>query len=118
MSWVGLIKGIFPRVPPSRPPTQMLWDTLCGTDQPTEKTCSMKRIRSCLTWVVLLVSLASVETSRAGAPPTYLVIQPRRPEVTTIPSPATRYSYGWFGAQPRQHHMRHFGYYKKYTQWS
>lgn len=28
------------------------------------------------------------------------------------------YPYGWFGAPPRQHWTRHFGYYRNYTQWS
>lgn len=28
------------------------------------------------------------------------------------------YAYGYFGAQPRRHWSRHFGYYREYTQWS
>jgi hypothetical protein len=28
------------------------------------------------------------------------------------------YAYGWFGAAPRKHWSRHFGYYRNYTQWS
>ena len=28
------------------------------------------------------------------------------------------YAYGWFGAQPRRHWSRHFGYYRNYTQWT
>lgn len=28
------------------------------------------------------------------------------------------YAYGWFGACPRTHGERHFGYYRHYTQWS
>ena len=28
------------------------------------------------------------------------------------------YAYGWFGAAPRRHWSRHFGYYRNYTQWS
>ncbi len=32
--------------------------------------------------------------------------------------PVKRYAYGWFGAGPRVHWDRHFGYYRSYTQWS
>ncbi len=28
------------------------------------------------------------------------------------------YAYGWFGAEPRMHWTRHFGYYQTYTEWS
>ena len=27
------------------------------------------------------------------------------------------YAYGWFGAPPRRHWVRQFGYYRNYTQW-
>jgi hypothetical protein len=32
--------------------------------------------------------------------------------------PGYGYSYGWFGAAPRAHAERSFGYYREYTQWS
>ena len=35
-----------------------------------------------------------------------------------LPVPVTPYAYGWFGAEPRQHCVRHFGYYRNYTQWT
>ena len=34
------------------------------------------------------------------------------------PAPAAPYAYGWFGASPRVHHTRSFGYYRLYTEWS
>lgn len=67
-------------------------------------------------------------TAQAQAPP-YLVL--RAPAAPTHHAPSYNrypgqaigvttqaYSYGWFGAQPRQHWSRHFGYYRNYTQWS
>lgn len=33
-------------------------------------------------------------------------------EVTT-----QRYAYGWFGAKPRKHKYKHYGYYNRFTQW-
>ena len=32
--------------------------------------------------------------------------------------PVTPYAYGWFGATPRRQCVRHFGYYRDYTQWT
>ncbi len=69
-----------------------------------------------------------VGTIQAGPPP-YLVLRtpsapvPHQPTYDQYPGVgygvATQsYSYGWFGAQPRQHWSRHFGYYRNYTQWS
>ena len=73
--------------------------------------------RSVVVLVLLFVLLTSVDTCRAGSP-TYLDIEPRRPEGTAVPTPAQRYAYGWFGVPQRKHEVRHFGYNRNYTQWS
>ena len=74
---------------------------------------------------IVLFALAS--QAQAG-PPSYLLL--RRPEAPKhlhlVPQPASQaytvqthgYAYGYFGVAPRQHHSRHFGVYRTYTQWS
>jgi hypothetical protein len=76
---------------------------------------------------VVLTCLGLAAPAVAG-PPSYLLLrQPQAPaanghrgvaggvghEVRTY-----GYAYGWFGAAPRTHSQRHFGYYRHYTQWS
>jgi hypothetical protein len=58
----------------------------------------------------------AVGQNRTAAPP-HLTIQPGRPGYRQ-PTPATRYAYGWFGVKPRHHSVRHFGYYRNFTQWT
>lgn len=51
------------------------------------------------------------------APPPYVTLQaPRKGLLYTSAVP--RYAYGWFGAQPRSHCVRHFGYHRNFTQWT
>lgn len=85
----------------------------------------MKSIRTAV--VVSLAILLWSETVCAG-PPAYLILR-------RVESPGTNYSrghtdavmydartsgyaYGFFGAAPRSHASRHFGYYRTYTQWA
>jgi hypothetical protein len=67
-------------------------------------------------------------TARAEAPP-YLLLRtpsaplPHQPTYARYPGDGYgvsthSYAYGWFGAAPRKHWTRHFGYYRSYTQWS
>lgn len=59
---------------------------------------------------------AYVLLRRAEAPgPHYL---PGQPDAALYEARASGYAYGWFGAAPRSHASRHFGYYRTYTQWS
>ena len=60
--------------------------------------------------------------------PQYYVVQAPAPTMhagghgyypaQTQPVARHRYAYGWFGAAPKRHWSRHFGYYRDYTQWS
>lgn len=77
---------------------------------------------------VLLAGGAIAPPPASAAPPAYLVLRrteapgphhlPGEPDATLIDMPASGYAYGWFGAAPRKHASRHFGYYRTYTQWS
>ena len=35
-----------------------------------------------------------------------------------VPAVAQGYAYGWFGAAPRTHMLRHHGFYNNYVRWS
>jgi hypothetical protein len=56
--------------------------------------------------------------------PKELKRQSHGPAVATIPRAATEpvwrqpYAYGYFGARPKRHWHRHFGWNQSYTQWS
>lgn len=65
---------------------------------------------------LLLVVLGA--TAAQGAEPTYRVLKRPPPTVRTEPQVRAGYAYGWFGAPPRKHPERHFGYHRRYTQWS
>jgi hypothetical protein len=80
--------------------------------------------------VLILIGLlaAGLSGSVDSAPPEYRLL---RIETHPVPNPssgrhstdlsygpAQPYAYGWFGAAPRKHWSRHFGYYRNYTQWS
>ena len=65
--------------------------------------------------------------SAAAGGPTYLILQPPvtghhghagRFSGQSIPVTTQAYAYGYFGATPKRHCSRHFGYYRNYTQWS
>jgi hypothetical protein len=69
--------------------------------------------------------LLSATTASAADPPAYLLLRTppapggRHPHYNAYPGrPYTvhtqTYSYGWFGAQPRRHWSRQFGYYRNY----
>ena len=76
---------------------------------------------------VALLTIGGSSISWAG-PPAYLLV--RRPEspgqhyrpgvadASAHDVRASGYAYGWFGAAPRSHASRHFGYFRTYTQWS
>jgi hypothetical protein len=73
---------------------------------------------------IVLLFMAAHSLS-AGHPP-YVVLKTRpvapqshasSPGVA-VTVEAQPYAYGWFGAQPRRHMTRHFGYYRNYTEWS
>jgi hypothetical protein len=82
-----------------------------------------------LTRLAVPLLLIAASTSSAWAvPPSYLVLRraeapgpqnvPGKPPAYVEPVPAYGYAYGWFGAAPRAHSSRSFGYYREYTQWS
>ena len=77
--------------------------------------------------VGLLAILLWCQTSSA-TPPAYLIL--RRVEspgknyarghadAALYDARTSGYAYGFFGAAPRAHASRHFGYYRTYTQWA
>jgi hypothetical protein len=85
-------------------------------------------MRSFTLLVVLLLTAFALVTTAEAAPPTYLLLRkmetpgpyrvPGKPPAAMQPTRSYGYAYGWFGAAPRQHAARHFGYYRNYTEWS
>src|SRR5688500_4864626 len=77
--------------------------------------------------LVVLCTMGACAGAQAG-PPSYLLLrQAETPAAGNHPVHPARvphvvhaqsYAYGWFGACPREHAQRHFGYYRTYTQWS
>jgi hypothetical protein len=75
----------------------------------------------------LLIGSNAPPVAIAG-PPAYLVLRrqesPQRkyqagyPDAARYDARSSGYAYGWFGAAPRAHAARHFGYYRTYSQWS
>jgi hypothetical protein len=82
-------------------------------------------LRACVAAALMIACISS--TASAG-PPAYLIL--RRPEspakhngpgysdVAPYDARTSGYAYGWFGAPPRSHASRHFGYYRVWTQWT
>ena len=79
--------------------------------------------------ILLTALLVSGSASSVWAvPPSYLLLRraeapgphnmPGKPPAYVQPVPGYGYAYGWFGAAPRAHAERSFGYYREYTQWS
>ncbi len=78
--------------------------------------------------IIACVACLAFACAAGAAPPTYKVLrrgespgkhyQPGHPAAVMTESRATGYAYGYFGAPPRSHASRHFGYYRTYTQWS
>lgn len=78
---------------------------------------------------VLVVALSAglSRTAQAAYPP-YFTLQtpPSGPRQishgynpgTSVPVSTPAYSYGFFGVKPREHKIRHHGYYNNYTEWS
>jgi hypothetical protein len=77
--------------------------------------------------VALLCSV--INTFVVAGEPQYLIPRTTPRVITHHPLPEAKaatgqmleaqpYAYGWFGAQPRRHWSRHFGYYRTYTEWS
>lgn len=85
----------------------------------------MSRLRTLL---LSLLLIASATTAAQAVPPSYLLLRraetpgphgmPGKPPAAIQPVPGYGYAYGWFGACPRAHSERSFGYYREYTQWS
>jgi hypothetical protein len=77
--------------------------------------------------VVAALLLASA-ASASAAPPAYLVLRrvespgprhrPGHADAAMYDARTSGYAYGYFGAAPRSHASRHFGYYRVYKQWS
>lgn len=74
------------------------------------------------------LALLTLALQASAAPPTYRILrrsespgkhhQLGKPAAVMTESRTTGYAYGYFGAPPRSHASRHFGYYRTYTQWS
>jgi hypothetical protein len=80
-------------------------------------------------WLIAVAALAAPAGNAALAtPPAYLVLRgqespgkyhhPGHADAALYDARASGYAYGWFGAAPRSHGSRHFGYYRTFTQWS
>jgi hypothetical protein len=75
--------------------------------------------------IFAIASLGAGTPVQAG-PPSYLLLRQAtapdgHPGIAVGRAVDVRgqgYAYGWFGACPRTHGQRHFGYYRNYTQWS
>jgi hypothetical protein len=86
---------------------------------------AMQYLRSLLLSLALVSALA---TSAGAVPPSYLLLRraetpaphgvPGKPPAYMQPVHGYGYAYGWFGATPRVHSARQFGYYREYTEWS
>ena len=74
------------------------------------------------------VPLAHIHQAPLPEQTPYIVLRPPQPvtrggrsDYTLAPVYTTTrrsYAYGWFGAQPRTHYTRHFGFFRGYTQWT
>ena len=78
--------------------------------------------------VLCIVLLLGCQAAAVAAPPAYLLLrrvespgkhhQPGHADAAMYDARTSGYAYGYFGAAPRSHASRHFGYYRTYTQWS
>ena len=76
--------------------------------------------------LITAAMLCSATTPAQAGPPSYLLLrqatEPASHPGIAVGRPvdvrAQGYAYGYFGAAPRTHGERHFGYYRNYTQWS
>jgi len=77
---------------------------------------------------VFAALLIGSSSAARAAPPSYLLLrrvespgkhhQPGHADAAMYDARTSGYAYGHFGAAPRSHASRHFGYYRTYTQWS
>jgi len=84
--------------------------------------------RHCLLAVALAVLCWNLAAAAWATPPGYLVLRRSEspgpqfhrgyPDASLYDARTRGYAYGWFGAAPRSHASRHFGFYRTYTQWS
>ena len=85
------------------------------------------RLACIVTIAAVLASTNAASTAVAG-PPAYLLLRraespgnhyaPGHYDAALYDARTSGYAYGFFGAAPRSHASRHFGYYRNYTQWS
>jgi len=74
----------------------------------------------------LAIAIRVLASDAFAGPPSYLLLRQTQSaspvhQVSTGPPHevhAQGYAYGYFGAAPRTHSQRHYGYYRNYTQWS
>jgi hypothetical protein len=89
----------------------------------------MRILKRALFCVVLIAGIVGGSVNAWADHPPYLILQTPTAKTghrqTMGYSPGYGYgaqthgySYGWFGAQPRQHWSRSFGVNRSYTQWS
>jgi hypothetical protein len=82
----------------------------------------------CYLFGAVLLGGAILAPPAAAGPPAYLLLRraeapgphhlPGQPDAALYEARTSGYAYGWFGASPRTHASRHFGYYRTFTQWS
>lgn len=79
--------------------------------------CTNQPVRHAVWLGALLLIIGSWGSAHCGETQTYRVLQ-QAPCSKSEAVQSAPYAYGWFGASPRTHATRHFGYYKLYTEWS
>lgn len=88
----------------------------------------MSTIRRLLFVAACALLLATPSSALRAEPPAYLLLRrvespgknhhPGHADAAMYDARTSGYAYGYFGAAPRSHASRHFGYYRTYTQWS
>jgi len=88
----------------------------------------MRPIHTFIAAGIAALALATTGSAASAAPPAYLMLRraespsthyaPGYPDAALYDVRTSGYAYGWFGAAPRAHASRHFGYYRTYTQWN
>ena len=87
-----------------------------------------QRIARTLGALTIAVACSLLATESRADYPSYMIVRTPTAKAGEHPSQGytpgyayggstNGYSYGWFGAPPRQHWSRHFGTYRNYTQW-
>jgi hypothetical protein len=88
----------------------------------------MRPIRTLLAAGIASLAMLTMAEGTRAAPPAYLMLRraespsthyaPGYPDAALYDVRSSGYAYGWFGAAPRAHASRHFGYYRTYTNWN